>query len=144
MSATILPMRAQKPALVCAHPGGVALVPDPDLLGAAAYAIASLAGEDWNRMTPSKLDEYRAWALLAASCGQSSEGLRMAAYSVGKTSEPAFVDMPAVVRRSYVDRMMGAIRGAALRVHGVCNPQAHADLVALMKQDAPDTGKGQW
>ena len=145
MSATVIPMPVARSLF--SHPAGVNLVPDPELVGAAAYALASLAGVDWTRMTPSQLEEFRMWAILAASCAQP-QGLRLAAYSLGKTSEPAFLDMPPVVRRGVVDRLMGALRGAALRVHGVSNPKAHADLLTLMDQDAgvtaADREKGGW
>lgn len=146
MSATVIPMPVARSLF--SHPAGVNLVPDPELVGAAAYALASLAGEDWTRMTPTTLEEYRMFALLAATCAGSPNGLRLAAYSVGKTSEHGFTDMPPVVRRGVVDRLMGAIRGAALRVHGVSNPQAHADLLTLMDRDtdvrAADIEKGGW
>lgn len=141
MSASVIAMPAPRPPLF-SHPAGVPLVPDPQLVGAAAYALASLAGEDWTRMSPAKLDEYRMWAVLAATCAKP-EGLCLVAYSMGKTTERAFVDMPAVVRRSVVDRIMGALRGAALRVHGVMNPKAHADLLTLIDQDH-DTPIGGW
>ncbi len=146
MSATVLPMPSPRPPLF-SHPAGVNLVPDPELVGAAAFALASLAGVDWNTMTPTQLEEFRMWAIHAATCAHP-QGLRLAAYSVGKTSEHGFVDMAPVVRRGVVDRLMGALRGAALRVHGVSNPKAHADLLTLMDQDAgvtaADIERGGW
>ncbi len=81
------------------------------------------------------MQSYREFATLAATCAQSPEGLRLVAYSLGKTTEYGFVDMPTVVRRSRVDALMGALRGAALRVAGVSNPDAHAKLITLIDQD---------
>ena len=133
MSATVIPMPTPRPLF--AHPDGVDLVPDPELVGAAAFALASLAGEDWTRMTPARLQTYREFATLAAVCAQSPEGLQLVAYSLGKTAEYGFTDMPTVVRRSRVDALMGAVRGAALRVSGVSNPDAHATLLTLIDQD---------
>lgn len=141
MSANVLPMPAKRSLF--AHPAGVPLVADPVLVDAAAYALASLAGEDWNAMTPVKLADYRAWATLAATCA-SPEGLRLVAYSVGKTCQQSFTDAAPVVRRGLVDELMGAIRGAASRVSGVSNPDAHAALVALIEQDYASIPTGGW
>ena len=113
MSAHVITMPTPRPPLF-AHPAGVHLVHDSELVDAAAYALASLAGEDWTRMTTAMLDAYRMWAVLAATCAKP-EGLCVAAYSMGKTTEPAFLSMPPVVRRGVVDRLMGALKGAALR-----------------------------
>ena len=139
MSANVIPMPTPRPPLF-AHPAGVDLVPDPELVGAAAYALASLAGEDWNRMTPTRLQEYREWATFAATCAQP-EGLRLAAYSMGRMTEFQFIDAPTILRKSMVDRLMGAIRGACLRVSGVCNRDAHAKLLDLIEQDC---AQGRW
>ena len=125
---------ASRPPLL-AHPPAVPLVPDPQLVDAAAYAIASLAGVDWNEMTPSRLDEFRALGKLAATCS-TPDGLRLVAYSIAKTCDAeVFVAMPVGLRRSLAEKVMAAVRGAALRVHGVSNPGTHAELVALIAQD---------
>lgn len=141
-SDNVLPMPSRRPPLF-AHPAGVPLAPDPELVGGAAYALASLAGVDWATMTPTRLEEFRHWACLAATCADT-HGLRLVAYSIGKTCDEAFVDMPRAVRRNLADKIMGAVRGAASRCAGVSNPDAHAKLLRLIEQDDAGTPKGGW
>lgn len=138
MSATVIPMRPPvvKPGQsLCAHPDGVTLVPEPELVGAAAYAIATLAGEDWNRMTPSKLQEYREWATLAAMCGKDAGQLRLVGYAMAREDDE-FPNWQPQHRRTVVERLMRGLRAAALRMAGVANPGTQRALVALIEQDA--------
>lgn len=125
-----------------AYPAGVpdSLDTNSIVIDSAADSIVCLAGLEWDAMTPSQKQEAREAAILAAVM-LHPEGLRLLGYSMAKTLNPAFTDAPPVVRKGMVDAAMAALRGAALRVSGVTNPQAHRALVDLIAQDA---GQGKW
>lgn len=130
----------QKTPLITRLPGlPEAITLDPTTLDVTALAVANLAGESWAEMTPTRQEEFRQWAMFAAVAAHP-EGLRLLAYAVGLVSDLGFgIDQTAdgaTCRRLIADRTMSALRGAALRVVGVCHPDRHAALVEAMRFDA--------
>lgn len=111
---------------------------DETTLDVTALAIANLAGQSWDELTEPRKDEFRQWAMLAACCAHA-DGLRLAGYSIGKTIEPLFEstsDPMRSFRLGRVDALMGALRGAAARLLGVCDAKQHGRLLALIDHDA--------
>lgn len=150
MSANVIPMPLRSgDAFEQAYPAGVpsSLHTSPIVIDSAADAIAVLAGLEWDALTPTRRNELRRWAMLAATCAHP-EGLRLVGYAVGKSSEFGFVAAAPVVRRGMVEKFMGAVKGASERIAGTYNPDAHANLVRLMREDIPvliqDRKRGGW
>lgn len=111
---------------------------DETTLDVTALAVANLAGESWAEMNATRQEEFRQWALLAATLSHP-DGLRLIGYSMGKTIEPLFESTSEPMRSfrlGRVDALMGALRGAAARLAGVCDADRHGRLLALIRHDA--------
>lgn len=138
MSGNVVPFVAPTPLL--RYPEGLPpLDTDTIIIDSAADAVAVLAGLEWDAMTPAKREEARAWATLAATC-LHAEGLQLVGYAMHLQTGHQPTDQPAPVRRSHVERLMAALRGAADRLIGAANPGSTANLVALIRQDTADAG----
>lgn len=111
---------------------------DETTLDVTALAIANLAGESWTEMSPTRCEEFRAWAMLAAVASHP-EGLRLLGYALGRATDSRFSAPSAegrLLRLNTVDRMMAALRGASLRVAGIGHGPTHRELLDVMRQDA--------
>ena len=148
MSATIhtMPPRVPfAPAHVAGVPAGARA--DADSIGAAAFALAHLAGENWDQMTPSRLDEYRRLAVLAV-CLASPESVRLACYHIEHVracSLPgaSMANETPQQRLRHVEAIAIGLRMAADALYGL-RPVPHAHAVALMEQDELQRTQRVW
>jgi hypothetical protein len=125
------------------HPSGVPgdLSRSTDVISHAAAAIAELAGEDLERITPERLDEFRQWALLAATLAHP-DGRMMAAYHVERARlelerrpPGAFEVMGRDARLAAAHRILVSIRAAARFIFGVGSPLVHDQVAAQLAAD---------
>jgi hypothetical protein len=123
------------------YPDGLpaALETDQIIIDSAADAVVVLAGLEWDALAEDQKQQARAWATLAATC-MHLDGLQFVAYAMHLQHGHQPTDQPPIVRRSYVEKLMAALRGAADRLIGVSNPSTSRDLARLIRDDAKGSG----
>lgn len=123
------------------YPDGLPASLDTDaiIIDSAADAITVLAGLQWDAMSEDQKRHARAWATLAATC-LHLDGLQFVAYAMHLQTGHQPTDQPPIVRRSHVERLMSALRGAADRLIGIANPATSRNLALLIETDGQRAG----
>lgn len=123
------------------HPHGV-----PDAVARAvapakhaAAAIAALAGEAIETMPPERFDEFRQWALLAATLAHR-DGRLLVAYHLERARRdlarvPALDQLDRDIRLAATHGLAVCLRATARYVAGLGSSVLHHQVVGLMTDD---------